>query len=283
MYAENIIYTRDTFFCCDHRQSGSQPDEKNLTWDKEQRRRMLMRKTLFPDLPEDAIIFGNFNQLYKIDPTTFRTWLRILSRVPNSYLWLLRFPADGASNLLRTATAWAGPSIAARILFTDVAPKGVHINRGCIADLFLDTPECNAHTTAADCLWSGTPLLTLPRYEWKMCSRMAAGILGGTLRTDTEEGQAAWDELVANSEEEYEETAVRLGRGLHYFQDKGEKTETWKGRGRLMELRKLVWEGRWSCKLFDTQRWVGDLEVAYQEAGRRWVAGEGGDIWLKDL
>ena len=46
-------------------------------------------------LPEDGIIYCNFNQLYKIDPNTFITWCRILNAVPNSYLWLLRFPAAG--------------------------------------------------------------------------------------------------------------------------------------------------------------------------------------------
>jgi len=39
----------------------------------------------------------------------------------------------------------------ARIIFTDVAAKPVHIRRSGLADVFLDTPLCNAHTT-------GTPL-----------------------------------------------------------------------------------------------------------------------------
>ena len=50
-------------------------------------------------LPEDAVIYCNFNQLYKIDPLTFQSWCRILKRVPKSYLWLLRFPAAGKSSL----------------------------------------------------------------------------------------------------------------------------------------------------------------------------------------
>ena len=43
-------------------------------------------------LPDDAIVFCNFNQLYKIDPATLKMWVNILNRVPNSVLWLLRFP-----------------------------------------------------------------------------------------------------------------------------------------------------------------------------------------------
>ncbi|KAI9718171.1 MAG: hypothetical protein M1828_006803 [Chrysothrix sp. TS-e1954] len=279
VYAENVIFARDASFCCDHRQSAVGIKEPMITWEHEQKRRWKMRKDLFPEIPDDAVIFGNFNQLYKIDPTTFRTWLRVLDQVPNSYLWLLQFPADGATHLLRTANAWAGPSIASRIKFTDVAPKALHIARGCIVDLFLDTPECNAHTTAADCLWSGTPLLTCARYEWKMCSRIAAGILAGAVDRKTPEGAKAWSELVAGDMEEYEQRAVRLGRGLKYKLGK----DGMNADGRLVELRELLWRGRWTCPLFDTQRWVSDLELAYEEAWRRWVDGRGGDIYLRDL
>jgi hypothetical protein len=38
-----------------------------------------------------------------------------------------------------------------------------HVRRGQLADVCLDTPLCNGHTTAMDILWTGTPMLTLPR------------------------------------------------------------------------------------------------------------------------
>jgi tetratricopeptide (TPR) repeat protein len=66
VYGENIIYCRDTFFCCDHKQSAPDSHEKHLSWDEEQRRRWQMRKELFPQISDDTIIFGNFNQLYKV-------------------------------------------------------------------------------------------------------------------------------------------------------------------------------------------------------------------------
>jgi len=68
VYSENIIFCRDTFFCCDHRQSAD-ADERNMSWEGEQQRRWKMRKELFPNLPDDAIILGNFNQLYKVCTT----------------------------------------------------------------------------------------------------------------------------------------------------------------------------------------------------------------------
>ncbi|POR33475.1 UDP-N-acetylglucosamine--peptide N-acetylglucosaminyltransferase SEC [Tolypocladium paradoxum] len=276
VYSENIIFCRDTFFCCDHAQSCD-ADEKGMTWEEEKRRRWSMRKKLFPTMADDVVILGNFNQLYKIEPTTFRSWLRILARVPKAVLWLLRFPEPGESNLRATAEAWAGPEVASRLIFTDVAPKSQHISRARVCDLFLDTPECNAHTTAADVLWSSTPLLTLPRYPYKMCSRMAASILRGALPPSTE-GRRIARELVAESESEYERTAARLAGGLAYVGT--DETGSGEGQGRLAEMRKLLWESKWRCGLFNTRRWVEDVESAYEEAWRRWVEGMGGDIYL---
>ncbi|CAD6456699.1 a69aa3e8-c77a-470f-9550-d0152119600b [Sclerotinia trifoliorum] len=274
VYSENIIFCRDTFFCCDHAQS--EPRDQQASWKEEQTTRWKMRKQLFPSLSDDAIILGNFNQLYKIEPTTFRTWLRILDKVPKAILWLLRFPDLGESNLKATARDWAGESVASRIWFTDVAPKHQHISRARVCDLFLDTPECNAHTTAADVLWSSTPLLTLPRYKYKMCSRMAASILKGALPR-SEEGKRAASELIAKDEEQYEEFAIRLAKNFHYDTSMGYGI----GRGRLGDLRRLLYENRYDCALFDTRRWVRDLEEAYEVAWGRWVDGEGGDIYIR--
>lgn len=64
IYSENIIYCRDTFFCCDHAQSAVQ--DASLSWEEERVKRWQMRKHLFPSLSDDAIILGNFNQLYKV-------------------------------------------------------------------------------------------------------------------------------------------------------------------------------------------------------------------------
>jgi predicted O-linked N-acetylglucosamine transferase (SPINDLY family) len=105
---------------------------------------------------------------------------------------------------------------------------------------------------------------------------MAASILRGALPKTVKGGQAA-EQLIASSEEEYEERAITLGNDLRYSTD---SAQPGKGVGKLVELRKMLYESRWSSALFDTRRWVNDLEVAYGEAWRKWVAGEGGDIWL---
>ena len=288
IYAENVIFSRSSFFCVDHKQSAPDasmrppPDYDqplcDQAWEDEQQRRWDLRKELFPSLADNAIIFGNFNQLYKIDPATFRMYLRILDAVPNAILWLLRFPDVGEQNLLSFAKQWAGPDTASRIIFTDVAPKGAHITRASVVDLFLDTPECNAHTTAADVIWSGTPIVTWARWDYKMCSRMASSIVASAF-PESAEGDEARRDLLVGSEREYEDQAIYLARNLQYFCD-GENKGMGQGRGRLLELRRMLWEGRWTSRLFDTKRWVSDLEQAYWTAWNAWENGEGGDIWL---
>ena len=43
-------------------------------------------------MPEDAFVFCCFSNLAKLSPSCFDAWCNILRRVPNSVLWLLRFP-----------------------------------------------------------------------------------------------------------------------------------------------------------------------------------------------
>jgi len=213
-------------------------DEK-VRWRREQLKRIKMRHELFPNLKEDTVIYANFNQLYKIDPLIFNTWLNILKRMKNSILWLLRFPPSGENNLRQYARNYAGDEVASRVIFTDVAPKHMHIYRGRIADIFLDTVECNAHTTAADILWSGTPIITYPKYQFKMCSRVAASVAYATgawnerdmkysyhtvpcsaVGPFSEKAQSKNDprllghEMVVGSYQEYEDRAVELGMSM---------------------------------------------------------------------
>jgi predicted O-linked N-acetylglucosamine transferase (SPINDLY family) len=105
---------------------------------------------------------------------------------------------------------------------------------------------------------------------------MAASILKGAL-PKSEEGCRAAAELIAKDDDEYEEFAIRLANEFSYKINPSGHGE---GVGRLGELRKILFNSRWTCALFDTKRWVSDLEAAYDEAWRRWVANEGGDIYL---
>ncbi|KAJ3028060.1 hypothetical protein HK097_006034, partial [Rhizophlyctis rosea] len=282
VYLEGMVFMPQSFFCNDHRWGFREVEdaevdrivdgawsgralgavgvdeeeglgvEERVRWRKEQIRRLKMRKELFPWMREDTVVYANFNQLYKIDPDIFATWMNIIKRVPNSILWLLRFPPAGEAHLRQKARELVGEEVASRLIFTDVAPKHLHIHRGRIADIFLDTPECNAHTTAADILWSGTPIVTYPKYDFKMCSRVAASVAYGTGSWGNEKEKRKYEvergwvkdlnggerdrvgqgldmdlerledvtllghHMVVNSYWEYEEQAVRLGSGMRW-------------------------------------------------------------------
>ncbi|KAJ1886919.1 hypothetical protein LPJ66_009387 [Kickxella alabastrina] len=308
VYTERMIYMPHTYFVNDHRQGFREDDELralaaapgDALWRAEQDARHRMRRELFPQLGDGVFIFANFNQLYKIDPQLFRLWLRILERAPSAVVWLLRFPAAGEDHLRRVAREWAGDAVAARLVFTDVAPKHMHIKRGRIADAFLDTTECNAHTTAVDILWSGTPVLTWPRHEHKLCSRVAASVVCAAVGADA--GQ-----MVVGDAEAYVDRAVRWATEATYTYeyayppadaapapapalDAAPAAAPMRGildpdpqtglvqhklcGGPAMDLRFRLFMQRDQSRLFDTQRWTRNLERGLEEAWRRWVAGD---------
>ena len=51
---------------------------------------------------------------------------------------------------------------ARRLLLLSTVAYEAHLRRAAHCDLFVDSRLCNAHTSATDALWAGTPLLTLP-------------------------------------------------------------------------------------------------------------------------
>lgn len=251
-----------------------------IPWSIEQQLRVELRRETFPHLPPDAFLMANLNQLYKIDPTTFRMWLNILQRAPRAYLWLLQFPKTGEAHLMATARKWTNndESVVSRILFTPIAEKSRHILRARACDLFIDTPECNAHTTAADVAWSGTPIVTLQRHVHKMCSRVSASVIECALTMpppdaadgDTmEDVQAMVAELIPRSEEEYADRVV------HYA-----TTEV--GRARLERIRRRIYDNRErDGGFFDTRAWVRCVETGFRQAWADWLRGETRDIYIE--
>ncbi|XP_029043936.1 UDP-N-acetylglucosamine--peptide N-acetylglucosaminyltransferase 110 kDa subunit isoform X1 [Osmia bicornis bicornis] len=195
-------------------------------------------------LPEDAVVYCNFNQLYKIDPLTLHMWAHILKHVPNSVLWLLRFPAVGEPNL--QATAQQLGLTPGRILFSNVAAKEEHVRRGQLADVCLDTPLCNGHTTSMDVLWTGTPVVTLPGET--LASRVAASQLN-TL---------GCPELIARTRQEYQDIAIRLGTDREY----------------LKATRAKVWKARSESPLFNCKLYALGMEMLYKKMWERYSRGE---------
>eukprot|EP00800_Vazella_pourtalesii_P021339 TRINITY_DN788_c0_g1_i11.p1 TRINITY_DN788_c0_g1~~TRINITY_DN788_c0_g1_i11.p1 ORF type:complete len:765 (-),score=209.82 TRINITY_DN788_c0_g1_i11:144-2438(-) len=202
-------------------------------------------------LPERAVIFCNFNQLYKIDPPTLKSWVDILKRVPDSVLWLLKFPAAGEPNiLLNVQQMELDPS---RVIFSNVAAKEEHVRRGRLADICLDTPLCNGHTTSMDVIWAGTPVVTMKMET--LASRVASSQLTAL----------GFPELIASTREEYVDIAVR------YASDPS----------LLKQLRNRIKDARLSSPLFDTQLYTQHLEELYSKIWKKYNNGEPADHILK--
>lgn len=184
-------------------------------------------------LPKNAIVYCNFNQLHKIDPQTFKSWITIVKNVPESVLWLVRFPPDGESNLRKTAQHLGLSDD--RIIFTNIALKEEHVRRGQLANVCLDTRLYNGHTTTLDVLWAGTPVVTFPNETF--ASRVAASLLT-TL---------GCPELIAHDRQQYEQIAIRLGTDRDY----------------LRSMRQKVWNARIESPLFDCQQFAIELEMVF--------------------
>jgi protein O-GlcNAc transferase len=99
--------------------------------------------------------------------------MKILSREPKAKLWLLNF-SKAASKYLRKEARAAGVD-PARLIFHDKFPKGTELLAKGHADLFLDTPLFNAHTTGGDVLWAGIPVVTMPGENF--AQRVASGLV----------------------------------------------------------------------------------------------------------
>jgi predicted O-linked N-acetylglucosamine transferase (SPINDLY family) len=195
-------------------------------------------------LPEPGFVYCCFNAAYKITPSVFDVWMRLLRRVPGSVLWLIETTPGSAENLRREAQERGVPP--GRLVFAERTPKPEHLARLGLADLFLDTWPCNAHTTASDALWAGVPLLTFPGEVF--ASRVAASLLTAV----------GLPELIAADLGTYEEMAVRLAERP----------------GELAALRRRLSANRLRLPLFDTGRFVRHLERAYLEMWRIHTAGE---------
>ncbi|WP_158299018.1 tetratricopeptide repeat protein [Sphingomonas psychrotolerans] len=198
-------------------------------------------------LPEQGFVFCCFNQNYKITPDIFACWMSILRRAEASVLWLWVNHEPARQNLARNAAELGVDP--ARIVFAGSEPTERHLDRLQLADLFLDTLPCNAHTTASDALRVGLPILTCPGRSF--AARVAASLLTALdLR-----------ELVADDLAEYEALAVALAHDP----------------ARLAAIRARLIGGRLRSTLFEPPAMARKLEAAYSAIYARHHAGEAPD------
>ncbi len=148
-------------------------------------------------LPEQKFVFASFNGMQKITANGFARWMKILAAIPDSVLWLLS-GHEGAETRLRAAASAAGVD-AARLIFAPKVANPHHLARIKCADLFLDTLPYGAHSTAADALTMGLPVLTLAGRGF--AARFCASVVAA----------AGLPELVVADEQAYVDRAVAIG------------------------------------------------------------------------
>jgi protein O-GlcNAc transferase len=225
-YSEKIVYLPDTFQANDSKRPRPQtaPPRAEL------------------GLPEDAFVFCCFNNTYKLTPSVFDVWMRLLQKVDNSVLWIFA-PHPAAERNIRYEAAARGAD-PQRIVLAPPAPYPDHLARYRRADLFLDTLPFNAGTTASDALWCGLPVVTCSGEAFS--SRMAGSLLHA----------AGLPELIATSLEGYEALALKLSREP----------------GALATVKaKLASD---NIPLFDTARFTRHIEAAFGSMWNRYRRGE---------
>ena len=194
-------------------------------------------------LPEEGFVFCSFNNNYKITEDVFAYWIEILRATPGSVLWLYAVN----EGLWRRCLGYSlGQGIAReRIVRAMNCPNDLHLARMRLADLFLDSFVCNAHTTALDALWMGLPILT------KEGLTPASALCAVFLK------QLGLPELITRTTDEYMASAIALASDPARYQAIV---------GKLMSARS-------SSKVFDTPYKVRLYERAYETMWARHTAG----------
>ena len=231
-YSEKVVYLPDTYMPSDAKRRAS--DRKFTRAEA--------------GLPEIGIVFCCFNNSYKFTPEIFSVWMRLLKAVEGSVLWLSE-PNDSARRNL-VAEAEKGGVAADRLVFAPfLSNLDDHLARLTLADLFLDTLPCNAHTTASDALFMGVPVITTPGPTF--AGRVAASLLSAV----------GMPELIAPSLSAYEACALELARD----------------RAALRAVTTKLCANRAIRPLFDTARFTRHLEAAFlaiRERQRRGLPSE---------
>ena len=195
-------------------------------------------------LPENSFVFCCFNNNFKILPSTFDSWMRILDAVNGSVLWLLEDNPIAAKNLrVEAEKRGVNPN---RLIFAKRLKLKDHLARHRLADLFLDTFPYNAHTTTSDALWAGLPVLTLSGKSF--VSRVAASLLNAV----------DLPELITDCQSNFESKAIELALN----------------KSNLKDLRQRLDINRKTSSLFKGDVFAFHLEMAFKAVYQRLKDGE---------
>jgi protein O-GlcNAc transferase len=234
-YSENVIYLH-SFLPNDDQRQIAQTNTKRIDF----------------GLPDDAFVFCCFNNSYKISPREFGIWMRVLSQTDGSVLWLSKANKWAEGNLRKEAQVRGiDPS---RLIFANRLPHiEEHLARHKHADLFIDTFNYNAHTTASEALWAGLPVVTKQGNQF--AARVAASLLNAV----------GLSELVTTTEVDYEALIIELATNSN----------------KLKVIKDRLADNRLTQPLFDTKRYTRNFESGLQKVYDLYFNGEvPQDVWV---
>ena len=194
----------------------------------------MMRSDL--GISENSFVMGCLNTNYKITNKEFDAWFSILKNIENSVLILLATNKWAVENIY--AAARRRNISQKRIKFVPKIGYENHLERLKLVDVFVDTFRVNAHTTASDALWVGTPVVSL------IGEQFAARVAASLLKT------VGLDELITKDIEEYKSKIIELGNNGSY----------------LAKVREKLEKAKMSSLLFDTQKYTLHFEALLKKA-----------------
>ena len=199
-------------------------------------------------LPEKAFVFCALHNSYKISPSEFNIWMRLLKHVDGSVLWLLESNRWMKSNLIKEAKIrGVDPD---RLVFAKHTSHEEYLAQFRQADLQLDTFNITGGSTSNNALWAGLPVLT------KLGKSYGPRITGSLLTA------IGFPELMTTTEAEYEALALKLATNPKL----------------LSKIRQRLDANRLSAPLFDTESFTKHLEEGYQKAYQRYFDGKEPDV-----
>jgi predicted O-linked N-acetylglucosamine transferase (SPINDLY family) len=134
-----------------------------------------VRRAALPGAPAGWTVLASFSSWSKLTPHMASAWAQVLRAVPRTLLWVLAHKGHGDAwpRFRREMLARGVPP--GRVLLTPLAPWLDHVRRKTAADVVLDTDLKNGHTSVADALWAGAPVLSVPGQ--RMQARVALSLL----------------------------------------------------------------------------------------------------------
>lgn len=264
-YSGSLVYMPHCYFVNSHKSVVGGPGDGIIPANEDERASLRRKYGLHPS----AFVYCCHSRPDKIDPSTFMSWIKALCMAREEckekgveeealpVLWLLKSGNEMEKNLKNLVQHEFGEDLTRSLVFADIAERNEHLRRLACADLFLDTPAYGAHTLGVDALYMGVPMISLSYSEHEVydqdldTSRVEvrlvpteklASIVGSSLLRASN-----CDSLIVDDMQAFEDLMVKCATRRNWF----------------ASIRENLTSSRSHSPLFDTDRWVKNLETAF--------------------